>query len=104
MDNAAAVKYGAVGAMKVFAGMRWHEIYSYANNHNVTVLGGGDGRVGIGGWTLGAGHGPLTAKYGLGADQVLSMDIVTADGRLRTINETSDPDLFWAVRGVRHAY
>lgn len=52
-----------------------------------------------GGWGQGGGHGPLTARYGLGADQFLEVKLVTADGQYLVCNEVSNPDLFWAVRG-----
>lgn len=48
----------------------------------------------------GGGHGPLTGKYGMGVDQVVEMDVVTADGISRTVNSDCEPDLFWALRGV----
>jgi FAD/FMN-containing dehydrogenase len=86
--------------MKIFAGEQFRDIYGFAAAHNVTAIGGGDPNVGIAGWVMGGGHGPLTAKYGLGADQVIEMDVVTADGKLRTVNESNDVDLFWALRGV----
>lgn len=77
------------------------DIYAFAVANNVTVIGGADPGVGIGGWISGGGHGPLTAKYGMGADQVLEMEVVTADGNSRVVNERQDADLFWALRGVR---
>jgi FAD/FMN-containing dehydrogenase len=52
-----------------------------------------------GGYLGGGGHSPVTSKYGLGSDQVLSIDIVTPDGRLITADETQNQDLFWAIRG-----
>lgn len=54
---------------------------------------------GVGGFTLGGGFGRLNRKHGLAVDNVVAADIVTADGRLRTVSETQDPDLFWAIRG-----
>lgn len=77
------------------------EIYAAVAEHNVTVVGGSDPDVGIGGWITGGGHSPISSKYGLGADQALEMEVVTANGTLLTINETSYPGLFWAMRGVR---
>jgi FAD/FMN-containing dehydrogenase len=100
MGDARAKKYGGVAAVKISAGMRMREIYTEAAKHNITVVGGGDVDVGIGGWITGAGHSPISSKYGLGADQVLEMEVVTANGTLLNINENSYPGLFWAMRGV----
>ena len=54
---------------------------------------------GIAGLTLGGGIGWLGGKHGLACDNLLSVDIVTADGALLTASPTEHPDLFWAVRG-----
>ena len=54
---------------------------------------------GIAGLTLGGGFGWLSGKHGLACDNLLSVEIVTADGRLRTASPNEHPDLFWAVRG-----
>ncbi|KAG4217082.1 hypothetical protein PC116_g34437, partial [Phytophthora cactorum] len=51
---------------------------------------------------LGGGHGFLQGRYGLVADQFLSMNIVLADGSLQKINETSD--LWWAMKGAGHNF
>lgn len=55
---------------------------------------------GISGLTLGGGQGWLMGKHGLTIDNLLSVDIVTADGRLRTASSSENEDLFWAVRGA----
>jgi FAD/FMN-containing dehydrogenase len=52
-----------------------------------------------GGYSQGGGHTPLGAQHGMGADQVLSLRIVTGDGRFLTASPTENSDLFWAVRG-----
>ena len=55
---------------------------------------------GVGGLTLHGGWGWLRRKYGLSLDNLLSVEIVTADGQVRTASATENADLFWAVRGA----
>lgn len=54
---------------------------------------------GVGGLTLGGGYGRLSRLYGLACDNVLSVDLITADGKFLHASATENPDLFWAVRG-----
>ncbi|MFA9460068.1 FAD-binding oxidoreductase [Thiohalorhabdus sp. Cl-TMA] len=54
---------------------------------------------GVSGLTLGGGFGWLTRKYGMTIDNLLSADLVTSDGSLHTVSDSSEPDLFWAIRG-----
>ena len=77
-----------------------YSLYSAAAEHNATVVGGGAKSVSVGGYITGGGHSLLSPKYGLAADNVLQMDVVTPDGELLTVNEDNHPDLFWALRGV----
>lgn len=56
--------------------------------------------VGTLGAILGGGYGNLLGMYGFGVDNVLSLRVVTADGELRNVTATSDPDLFWGLRGA----
>ncbi|KAI1135180.1 FAD-binding domain-containing protein [Hypoxylon sp. FL0543] len=87
-------------AFKLGAGVQAFEAYEAARENGVTIVGGEGRTVGVmGGYILGGGHSPLSSLYGMAADQVLSMEVVLADGRFVTASETSHPDLFWALRG-----
>jgi FAD/FMN-containing dehydrogenase len=57
------------------------------------------GAVGMAGFLLSGGYGPLTTRFGLGLDNLLGAEIVLADGRLLWADETQNRDLFWAIRG-----
>ncbi|KAI0020298.1 hypothetical protein F4780DRAFT_377132 [Xylariomycetidae sp. FL0641] len=87
-------------AFKLGAGVQDFELYEAANEHGVTAFGGEGETVGVaGGYTLGGGHSPLSSKYGMAADQVLSIDLVTPDGKFLTADEANNTELFWALRG-----
>lgn len=53
----------------------------------------------IGGFMMGGGHSGLTSFYGLAADHVEEMGVVTADGKYRRVSEVENGDLYWAIRG-----
>ena len=99
IQNSAAKGIDPVGTLKVAAGMQWRDVYAYASQQKFTVVAGSDPDVGVGGWVLGGGHGPVSSLFGMGADQVLEFEVVTADGTYQVINTASSPDLFWAMRG-----
>jgi FAD/FMN-containing dehydrogenase len=67
--------------------------------HGLAAVLGFVSTTGIAGLTLGGGIGYLTRRFGWTCDDVLSMDVVTADGRVVRASESSDDDLFWALRG-----
>ena len=67
---------------------------------NATFVAPGGTTVGVfGGYMQGGGHSVVSSRYGLAADQVLSMEVVTADGQFVIVSARSHPDLFWAIRG-----
>ncbi|SPQ21599.1 3e7567a7-fedb-4333-9972-a6d3adc3bb36 [Thermothielavioides terrestris] len=87
-------------AARLGAGVQYSDLYPVASAHSLRVLGGSCPTVGVvGGFSQGGGHGPLSAKYGLGADQVLEWEVVTADGRHITASPSQNADLYWALRG-----
>ncbi|KAL4986609.1 hypothetical protein BDW68DRAFT_178627 [Aspergillus falconensis] len=92
---------GYVGpAIKFGAGAQVWEAYEFANENGVTVVGGEAVTVGLGGgYTASGGHSPLSSLYGMAADQVLSMEVVLADGRFITASSTQNSDVFWMLRG-----
>ncbi|SNS99459.1 FAD/FMN-containing dehydrogenase [Geodermatophilus pulveris] len=84
---------------RVEAGVKWEKVLAAAAEHGLTGLCGSSSDVGVVGYTLGGGMGSLGRRYGFAADAVVSFDIVTADGALRTVSADTEPELFWAVRG-----
>ncbi|RFU21399.1 FAD-binding oxidoreductase [Geodermatophilus marinus] len=84
---------------RVEAGVTWEKVLAAAAEHGLTGLCGSSSGVGVVGYTLGGGVGSLGRKFGFAADHLLSVDLVTADGALRTVSADTEPDLFFAVRG-----
>jgi FAD/FMN-containing dehydrogenase len=81
------------------AGARLRDVYAAVARTGRCLPAGTCPTVGIAGLTLGGGIGVLTRKYGLTCDHLVSANVVTADGTLRTASSDSEPDLFWALRG-----
>jgi len=81
------------------AGLTAGEYTAAAGAHGLATPFGDTGSVGISGLTLGGGIGWLVRKYGLAIDALVSVEIVTADGRIITASAEEHSDLFWAVRG-----
>jgi FAD/FMN-containing dehydrogenase len=81
------------------AGLTTGEYTNAAGEHGLATGFGDTGSVGIGGLTLGGGVGYLVRKYGLTIDDLLAAEIVTADGQILQVDDRTNPDLFWAIRG-----
>jgi FAD/FMN-containing dehydrogenase len=80
-------------------GVTWAELNRETQLHGLAVTGGVVSTTGIAGLTLGGGIGWLMSKYGLALDNLVSIDLVLADGRVVTASNNDNADLFWAVRG-----
>ena len=85
--------------VRVEGGATWGEVDHATHTFGLAVPTGIISSTGVGGLTLGGGHGYLTRKYGLTIDNLLSADVVLADGSLVTTSEEAYEDLFWAIRG-----
>jgi FAD/FMN-containing dehydrogenase len=84
---------------RVAAGVRWEQVIPEAAAHGLAPLNGSSQLLGVVGYTLGGGIGPLARAYGYAADRVRQIEVVTADGQLRQASAEQHPDLFWALRG-----
>jgi len=80
-------------------GVTWAELNRETQLHGLAVTGGVVSTTGIAGLTLGGGIGWLMGKYGLALDNLQSVELVTAEGRVLRGSAEENPDLFWAVRG-----
>jgi FAD/FMN-containing dehydrogenase len=89
----------AAGTARVDAGVRWAAVIEAAAPHGLAPLNGSSSQVGVVGYCLGGGLPVMGRTYGFAADQVRSLEVVTADGRVRHVDAGSEPDLFWALRG-----
>jgi FAD/FMN-containing dehydrogenase len=81
------------------AGATAGEFTVAAAAHGLAVPFGDTGSVGLGGLVTGGGVGYLVRKLGLSVDALLAAEIVTADGTIREVDATREPELFWAIRG-----
>jgi FAD/FMN-containing dehydrogenase len=80
-------------------GVLWSELNRETAVHGLAVTGGAISTTGIAGYTLGGGLGWLMSTQGLGADNLIGVQLVTAEGEVLDVSDESHPDLMWALRG-----
>ena len=84
---------------RVQPGADWGDLDRETQLHGLATPGGMMSATGVAGFTLGGGMGFLRRKWGLACDNLVSVEMVTADGKVLTASETENADLFWAIRG-----
>ncbi|HEX5583256.1 FAD-dependent oxidoreductase, partial [Gaiella sp.] len=89
----------ATSTVRAGAGCVWGEVDAATGPHSLAVPTGIISTTGVAGLTLGGGHGYLARRHGLTIDNLLSAQLVLADGSQVTASADEHPDLFWAIRG-----
>ena len=86
-------------SVRAQGGVNWGEFNRETQVYGLATTGGVVSTTGIAGLTLGGGLGWLMGKYGLAVDNLLSAQVVTADGEILHASQSENPDLFWALQG-----
>jgi FAD/FMN-containing dehydrogenase len=89
----------ANNVLTVYPGARLYDVHVFLDKYGRSLPTGTCPTVGVAGLALGGGMGIHTRTYGLTCDRILSMGVITADGTARVVSPSSDPELFWALRG-----
>ncbi|MDI2131815.1 FAD-binding oxidoreductase [Yinghuangia seranimata] len=84
---------------RVGGGATMADLDTATTAHGLATTGGRVSTTGVGGFTLGGGSGWLERKYGLACDNMLAVEMVTADGQILTADADHEPELFWALHG-----
>jgi FAD/FMN-containing dehydrogenase len=84
---------------RVRAGALWQDVTARAAEHGLAALSGSSPDVGVAGYSLGGGVSWLGRHYGLQANRITAVELVTADGQVVRADHEHEPDLFWALRG-----
>jgi FAD/FMN-containing dehydrogenase len=107
-DDGMVIDLGGLKAIEVDAagrtaraggGVLWGEFDAATQAHGLHAPGGRVTTTGLGGFTTGGGYGWTSSKYGLACDNLVSAEVVLADGRVVTASEDEHADLFWGIRG-----
>jgi FAD binding domain-containing protein/berberine-like enzyme len=85
--------------VRVGAGVKWGRVAPELSELGLAALHGSSPDVGVAGYSLGGGMGWLARKFGLQANSVTAIELVTAEGRAARVDAEHEPDLFWALRG-----
>ena len=85
--------------VRVEGGATWGDVDRETQAFGLVAVGGIVSTTGVAGLTLGGGQGWFRRTFGMTCDNLVSADVVTADGRLLSVSETAHPDLFWALKG-----
>ena len=88
----------------VGAGARWEPVIAEAAKHGLAPIAGSSTNVGVVGYLLGGGLGPLVRSHGVSSDYVVSYTLVTSDGETVEASAQQHPDLFWALRGGKGGF
>ena len=88
------------GTARANAGVLWGEYDRDTEMFNLATPGGRMTTTGIGGFTLGGGYGWLSPKFGLACDNLIGVDLLTANGQLMHVTDDTNPELMWALRGA----
>ncbi|KAF7350009.1 FAD-binding domain-containing protein [Mycena venus] len=87
-------------AVRIAGGTQGWQVYNFMADNNITVVAPGESTIAVlGGFTAVGGHGSLTSYYGMGSDQALQLQVVTADGKFLQVDADNSADLFFAMRG-----
>ncbi|MFF0268797.1 FAD-binding oxidoreductase [Kribbella sp. NPDC004536] len=86
--------------VRVETGATWGEVAARLGKVGLAISSGDTASVGVGGLMAGGGIGWMVRKHGLAIDNVVSAEVVTADGAVRRVDAATEPELFWGVRGA----
>ncbi len=99
IDQAGGTASDGTRLIHIGGGATWGQVAADLGRHGLAISSGDTRSVGVGGLTLGAGIGWVVRCWGLALDQLVGVQLVTADGKVLDVTAASHPDLFWGLRG-----